>query len=228
MVAVDGVEVLDSLRLQLRNDTTDTWTFHTDRWEEQGTATLGGDDWQIEETGPLRVRARLDGRLGNSRVRLTVSLCRGEPALHLGIEVNFDERYTLLQMPMALAGEPERWTDGIAGACIDRAPSPAEWPYLGWSRRARRRARRRAGDERLLQPQRRRRLLDPDAPAQPADGLGRRQPQDLRRPRPAQRPGRPPLRLHPRLRGNPLRRRDGRPRWRRRRSPSSSSTATRE
>ncbi len=67
-------------------------------------------------------------------MRLTVSLCRGEPALHLGIEVNFDERYTLMQMPMALAGEPERWTDGIAGACIDRTPSPAEWPYLGWSR----------------------------------------------------------------------------------------------
>ena len=38
------------------------------------TATLAGDDWRIEETGPLRVRARLDGRLGTSRVRLTVSL----------------------------------------------------------------------------------------------------------------------------------------------------------
>ena len=55
VVAVDGVEILDSLRLQLRKDTTDTWTFHTDRWEEQGTATLGGDDWRVEETGPLRV-----------------------------------------------------------------------------------------------------------------------------------------------------------------------------
>jgi alpha-mannosidase len=134
VVTADGVEILDSLRLQLRKDTTDTWTFHTDRWEEQGIATLGGDDWQLEETGPLRVRARLDGRLGGSRVRLTVSLCRGEPALHLGIEVNFDERYALMQMPMALAAEPERWTDGIAGACIDREPSPAEWTYLGWSR----------------------------------------------------------------------------------------------
>ncbi|MFO1143554.1 MAG: hypothetical protein U1E59_14455 [Amaricoccus sp.] len=133
-VALDGVELLDSLRLQLRRDTTDTWTFHTDRWEEQGIATLAGDDWHVEETGPLRVRARLDGRLGTSRIRLTVSLCRGEPALHLGLEVNFDERHALLQMPMALAAPAERWTDGLAGACIERAPSAAEWPFLGWSR----------------------------------------------------------------------------------------------
>ncbi len=133
-VSFAGAEVIDSLRLQLRKDGSDTWTFHTDRWEEPVTATLAGSDWRVEETGPLRVRARLDGRLGSSRVRLTVSLCRGEPALHLDLEVNFDERYTLLQMPVALAGAPERWTDGIADGHVDREPSPAEWPFLGWSR----------------------------------------------------------------------------------------------
>jgi alpha-mannosidase len=126
--------VIDSLRLQFRRDTTDTWTFYTDRWDETVTATLSGDDWRVEETGPLRVRARLDGRLGRSRIRLTVSLRRGEPALHLDLEVNFDERYTLLQLPIALAAESERWTDGIADGQVDRTPSPAEWPFLGWSR----------------------------------------------------------------------------------------------
>ncbi len=133
-VAFAGAEPIDSLRFHLRRDTTDTWTFHTDRWEEPVTATLAGSDWRVEETGPLRVRARLDGRLGTSRVRLTVSLRRGEPALHVELEVNFDERYTLLQMPVTLAAPPERWTDGIADGHVYREPSPAEWPFLGWSR----------------------------------------------------------------------------------------------
>ncbi len=37
-------------------------------------------------------------------------------------------------MPVDLAAPPSRWTDGIAGSHIDRQPSPAEWPFLGWSR----------------------------------------------------------------------------------------------
>jgi alpha-mannosidase len=29
---------------------------------------------------------------------------------------------------------PSRWTDGIAGAHVDREASRSEWPFLGWSR----------------------------------------------------------------------------------------------
>jgi alpha-mannosidase len=134
-IAFDGAELLGpaGLALHLRRDTTDTWTFHTDRWEEPVEAALSGP-WTVEETGPLRGRARLDGRLGTSRIRLTVALCRGAPAVRVGLEVNFDERHRLLQLPIELAAPPSRWTDGIAEAWIDRRPSPAEWPFLGWSR----------------------------------------------------------------------------------------------
>ena len=135
-IAIDGAELLgsDGIGLHLRRDTTDTWTFHTDRWQEAVEATVAGAAWHVEEAGPLRVRARLDGRLGNSRIRLTVSLCRGETAIQIDLEVNFDERYALLQMPVGLAVQPSRWTDGIADGHIDRDPSPTEWPFLGWSR----------------------------------------------------------------------------------------------
>lgn len=122
------------LGLQLRRDTTDTWTFHTDRWEEEVTARFDAADWQVEEAGPLRARTRLDGRLGTSRIRMTVGLIRGEATVRLDLEVNFDERYTLLQMPVHLADPPSRWTDGIADGQVDRTASPVEWPFLGWSR----------------------------------------------------------------------------------------------
>jgi alpha-mannosidase len=135
-IFMDGTNLLGAggIGLHLRRDTSDTWTFHTDRWEEPVEAALERAAWQVEETGPLRVRARLDGRLRYSRVRWSVSLCRGEATVYLDLEVNFDERFTLLQMPIRFAATPASWTDGIAGAHVERQPSPTEWPFLGWSR----------------------------------------------------------------------------------------------
>ena len=55
-IALDGRELLGpgGIGLHLRRDTTDTWTFHTDRWEEPIEARLAGGAWQVEESGPLR------------------------------------------------------------------------------------------------------------------------------------------------------------------------------
>jgi alpha-mannosidase len=135
-ITMDGTNLLGAagIGLHLRRDTTDTWTFHTDRWAEPVEAVLDNARWRVEETGPLRVRARLDGRLRHSRVRLSVSLYRGQAAVHLELEVNFDERFTLLQMPIRLAAPSASWTDGIAGTSVERQPGPSEWPFLGWSR----------------------------------------------------------------------------------------------
>ena len=135
-IAFRGVNVLGrgGIGLHLRHDSTDTWTFHTDRWDEAVEARLGRGNWKVEESGPLRGRVRMDARLRNSRVTWTVSLCEGEPCIDIELTVNFDERFTLLQMPVHLAGRPSRWVDGIAGGHIARSVGPTEWPYLGWSR----------------------------------------------------------------------------------------------
>ena len=135
-IAVRGTKLLGwgGIGLHLRHDSTDTWTFHTDRWVEPIEARLAGASWQVEESGPIRVRARLETHLRHSRVNWTVSLYDGEPRVDLDIEVNFDERFTLLQMPIRLAAEPSPWTDGIAGAHIARESGATEWPFLGWSR----------------------------------------------------------------------------------------------
>ncbi len=135
-IAYKGRHLLagNGVGLHLREDTTDTWTFHTDRWEEPVTARLSDGAWQVEEDGPLRVRARLDARLGNSRVQWTASLYRDEARLALELLVNFDERFTLLQMPTELSASPSRWVDGLAAGHIERTPSGAEWPFLGWAR----------------------------------------------------------------------------------------------
>ena len=135
-LTVGGSSVLGDggIRLHLRHDRTDTWTFHTDSFDEPVAEALNGKDWIVEETGPLRARLRLDGTLGESRVRWTLTLHRDDPRLRIRVEINFNERFRLLQMPIHLAEPPARQTDGLAGGQVDRAPGPTEWPVQGWSR----------------------------------------------------------------------------------------------
>ena len=120
--------------LHLRQDSTDTWTFHTDRFTEPVTERFRGGGWSVEEEGPLRARLRTEGRLGTSRVLWTVDLYRHEPRLRMRLEVNFDERHTLLQMPIALTGSPTRWLSALAGGEVERELGEIEWPVQGWSR----------------------------------------------------------------------------------------------
>ena len=133
---VDGQNVFgeEGIRLHLRHDRTDTWTFHTDRFDEPVTKVFAGEGWIVEETGPLRARVRLDGTLGTSRLRWTLTLHRDDSRLQIKIEVNFNERFKLLQMPVRLAEPPVRRTDGLLGGWINRDPGLAEWPVQGWSR----------------------------------------------------------------------------------------------
>jgi alpha-mannosidase len=50
------------------------------------------------------------------------------------VEINFNERFKLLQMPVHLAAPPARRTDGLPGGHVQRTPGPTEWPVQGWSR----------------------------------------------------------------------------------------------
>ena len=120
--------------LHLREDSTDTWTFHTDRFGEPLDAVFEGEGWTVEERGPLRARLRTDGRLGTSRLRWTIDLLRDEPVIGMRIEVNYDERHRLMQLPIRFSQEPSGWLAGLAGGWVERTAGEAEWPVQGWSR----------------------------------------------------------------------------------------------
>jgi alpha-mannosidase len=120
--------------LHLRRDLSDTWTFHTDRFDEPVEMVLQTVGWVVEESGPLRARVRSEGWLGRSALRWTLTLHRDQPRLHLQVEINFSERFKLLQMPVHLVASPARWTDGLPGGHVERSASPTEWPVQGWSR----------------------------------------------------------------------------------------------
>src|SRR5713226_5098729 len=83
-------------------------------------------------------RIRLEGWLGHSRVRWTLSLLRYEPRLFIELDVHFCDHLKLLQMPVHLAETPLTWRDGQAMGAVGRrmhvTDKPVEWPVQGWSK----------------------------------------------------------------------------------------------
>ncbi|MCU0752841.1 MAG: hypothetical protein MUC40_07445 [Akkermansiaceae bacterium] len=122
----------DGLSLHLREEHGDTWVFHQTGFNEDIASRLGGLEWIIEDSGPLRARAFADQALGNSKIRIAVTIHAGKPEIHLHLQVVFAERHKMLQMPIHLAEAPTGWTSGLAGGHVKRAPGPDEMPFCGW------------------------------------------------------------------------------------------------
>jgi len=135
-LTVDGQDVLSEsgIGLHLRQDHTDTWTFHDDKFRAPVETVFQGQGWIIEERGPLRAVIHTDGWLHHSWVRWTLALHRDDPRVRMKLEVNFSERFKVLQMPISLASSITSWADGQAGGQVERASGPTEWPVQGWSR----------------------------------------------------------------------------------------------
>ncbi|MEX1115197.1 MAG: glycoside hydrolase family 38 C-terminal domain-containing protein [Akkermansiaceae bacterium] len=129
-----GRELLgaDGLSLHLREDHGDTWVFHETGFNEDIVSRLDALDWIIEDDGPLRVRAFADQKLGDSKIRLAVTIHAGKPEIHLHLQVVFAERHKMLQLPIHLANAPTGWTSGLAGGHVKRKPGPDELPFCGW------------------------------------------------------------------------------------------------
>lgn len=119
--------------LHLRNDASDTWSFFHTQFTEPVAEKFRPGKWNIGERGPLRASVWAEGTVGGSTVKLTLSLCQGDPRVFLRLDVNFNERYRILQLCANLPTEPRDWLDGIPGGNIRRKPAQTEWPVQGWS-----------------------------------------------------------------------------------------------
>jgi alpha-mannosidase len=141
-VWVDGHPLLGDagIRLLLRADGTDTWVMNTDAFTQPVLDTFSGvrEQWAVDEMGPLRARIRLDGWLGHSRVRWTLSLAHDTPSLNIALDLLFAEHLALLQMPVHLIDAPHAWRDGLALGAVERRLDPqgrpVEWPLQRWSK----------------------------------------------------------------------------------------------
>jgi alpha-mannosidase len=131
---MDGRELLgaEGISLHLREEHGDAWVFHQTGFNEDIASRLDGLDWIVEDSGPLRARAFADQTIGDSKVRLGVTLHAGKPEIHLHLQVVFAERHKMLQMPIHLADPPTGWNSGLAGGHVKRSPGQDELPFCGW------------------------------------------------------------------------------------------------
>jgi len=132
-ISVRDEKLLGAIGLHLRQDHTDTWTFDTDRFEEPVVATLSDAEWVVEEEGPLRGRVRIEAQLDGSSIRWTLDLHRSNPRLQIKLEVSFNEKFEMMQMPIELVRASEKWLSGSGTGWAERTAAATEWPVQGWS-----------------------------------------------------------------------------------------------
>ena len=121
------------LKFHLRHDNSDSWTFVQNRFHEEVFAVADDWDWQIEESGPLRARLRGECKLGDSRLRLSLSLGHQSERVEWRLEVNWQQRYALLQMSLDGVAAIEARVDGLAGGSVARGFDAFEHPFQKWS-----------------------------------------------------------------------------------------------
>lgn len=136
-ISYKGTPILSEKGLEfiLRHDPADCWGMFTDTHNAEVAEAWSNSEWVIEEEGLLRARARLEGRLGNSRVLLLVSLHRESSNVHFDLQINYDEREKLLQLRLPWAEAASGIYDGLPGGHLERQTSIVEWPFQAWTKR---------------------------------------------------------------------------------------------
>ncbi len=95
---------------------------------------------QLEEAGPLCVRAVWRGQCGRSALRLDVQLRAGSPWLELTLSVDWRQRHELLRLELPLAQPAVRIAADGSGGVLERPAEPAtarertrwELPAISW------------------------------------------------------------------------------------------------
>jgi alpha-mannosidase len=119
--------------LRLRRDETDTWTMHTDRFDDAWEGRFEGTGWVVEEQGPLRVSVRNTGVIGRSPCVLRISAAAGETVLRLAVEITWCEAHRILCLRQELPAASAQWVAAIAGGTVERPAGPEEGHVQGWA-----------------------------------------------------------------------------------------------
>ncbi|HUD36216.1 MAG TPA: glycoside hydrolase family 38 C-terminal domain-containing protein [Streptosporangiaceae bacterium] len=129
-----GLELLDEggIRLELRRDTSDTWSHGLVRYEEE---VIPGqfDGFELVEDGPVRWTLRLRFSFGGSTVLQDLSLVKGMPFAQVRLRANWSMPRAVLKLvlPWRL-GPGARTVAGAAYGFAERDPAGAEEPVLDW------------------------------------------------------------------------------------------------
>jgi alpha-mannosidase len=120
-------------RLELNDDSTDTWAHGVGRIGMTVTARAKWDEARIVDRGPLMVSAVQHGTIGDSLLFAEWRLYAGDPAVELLLNIDWRARLHALKLVLPLPQNLKSHTDGIPGRALVRAPEPRERPVRDFS-----------------------------------------------------------------------------------------------
>ncbi len=121
----------DSLRLDLINDPTDTWSHGLDRYAETG-ASAQWTPLMPVDAGPLMRSWTQNGTVGESRLKAEWRIYAGQNCSELRMRVDWRETHKILKLALPLPLAAQR-VDGTLGGQTPRANDGRELPLQNWT-----------------------------------------------------------------------------------------------
>lgn len=125
--------VLESLRVEVRDDASDTWSHGIDRFGGAVAGCFRPTASAIEESGPLRASLRVEASFGASSLQLSARRYAGDPRLELELLVDWRERLRIAKLVLSFGEGVNGRTDGIQEAGLERPQDGREYPLIDWT-----------------------------------------------------------------------------------------------
>jgi alpha-mannosidase len=125
--------LLESLRVEVREDPSDTWSHGIDRYAGAVAGCFHPTGSVVEEAGPLRASLRVEAAFGRSTLGISARLYAGDPRLELEMRVDWRERHRVAKLALRFAGPLARRTDGIQDMGLERPQDGREYPLVDWT-----------------------------------------------------------------------------------------------
>jgi hypothetical protein len=118
--------------LEVRRDTTDTWSHSVDRFSGRKLGRVNfADGWKPKELGPIRASLLGLGTFANSRVWVQLQQVAGQPLVRLKLALVWAQVQQILQLRLQAPGPVARHVDLVAGGPLVRQPDGVERPVNG-------------------------------------------------------------------------------------------------
>jgi alpha-mannosidase len=125
--------LLESVRVEVREDSSDTWSHGIDRFSGPLAGCFLPTASVIEEAGPLRASLHVEAAFGTSTLELCARLYAGDPRLELELRVDWHERLRVAKLVLSFGAPVERRTDGIQETGLERLQDGREYPLIDWT-----------------------------------------------------------------------------------------------
>jgi len=132
LLRFDGA-LLESVRVEVREDPSDTWSHGIDRYAGAVAGCFRPASSSIAEAGPLRAALLVEAAFGRSSLEIEARLYAGDPLLELELRVDWREHLRVAKLVLSFRAPVGRRMDGIQDMGLERPQDGREYPLVDWT-----------------------------------------------------------------------------------------------